>query len=144
MLGRPLGMSAFYTVFQSLANHGRNQIAMVWFGLVWFGLMVETMVNAMVTTMDKANAQTVVKACAKVFAASFDKIHVYHSLFVSMDLLTVSELADLLKLKRGTLDRWRAAGIGPTWIEVGGQFRYRREDVDAWLAQQTKGAPTNA
>jgi excisionase family DNA binding protein len=61
-----------------------------------------------------------------------------------MDLLTVSELADILKLKRGTLDRWRAAQIGPAWIEVGGQFRYRREDVDAWLAQQTKGAPADA
>ena len=61
-----------------------------------------------------------------------------------VDLLTVSELADLLKLKRGTLDRWRAGNIGPAWIEVGGQFRYRREDVDAWLAERTKGARADA
>ena len=61
-----------------------------------------------------------------------------------MDLLTVSELAELLKLKRGTLDRWRAGGLGPTWIEVGGQFRYRREDVDTWLAERTKGASERA
>ena len=61
-----------------------------------------------------------------------------------MDLLTVAELAELLRLKRGTLDRWRAAGIGPAWIEVGGQFRYRREDIDAWLAERTKGAGQSA
>lgn len=71
--------------------------------------------------------------------------HSRSALIISaVDLLTVAELADLLKLKRGTLDRWRAAQIGPAWIEVGGQFRYRREDVDAWLAERTKGARADA
>ncbi len=79
-----------------------------------------------------------------VLSRKFDNVYVHASLLSPMELLTVSELAELLKLKRGTLDRWRAAGIGPTWIEVGGQFRYRREDVDAWLALQTKGAGQNA
>ena len=57
-----------------------------------------------------------------------------------MDLLTVYDLAELLHLTRGTLDRWRSANEGPAWIEVGGQVRYRREDVDAWLNKNTKGA----
>lgn len=74
-------------------------------------------------------------ACVNVFSCIIIR---------AMELLTVAELADLLKLKRGTLDRWRAANLGPAWIEVGGQFRYRREDVDTWLAERTKGAPEGA
>lgn len=90
--------------------------------------VVSTVVNALAV---------IIFANACVFARSYAILRV-------MELLTVAELADLLKLKRGTLDRWRAANLGPAWIEVGGQFRYRREDVDAWLAERTKGAAERA
>jgi len=32
-------------------------------------------------------------------------------------------------LSEATLDGWRAEGIGPIYIKLGGQVRYRREDV---------------
>ena len=60
------------------------------------------------------------------------------------DLITPREVADLLKVHQATLGRWRAAGIGPAWIEVGGQFRYRRADVDRWLSEQTHNGTENS
>ena len=56
-----------------------------------------------------------------------------------VELYTQEELAQYLKLHPATLARWRLASRGPAWIEVGGQFRYRREDVESWLAEHTKG-----
>ena len=56
-----------------------------------------------------------------------------------MDFLTAGELAEQLRVHQSTLARWRALEKGPAWVEVGGQFRYRREAVDAWIAANTNG-----
>jgi hypothetical protein len=50
------------------------------------------------------------------------------------DLLEPAELARLLKRPEGWLAKRRAAGGGPRFLKVGGAVRYRRRDVDAWLA----------
>jgi hypothetical protein len=31
--------------------------------------------------------------------------------------------------------RWRGQGKGPAYVRVGGQIRYRKRDIDAWLAK---------
>jgi hypothetical protein len=36
-----------------------------------------------------------------------------------------------------TLRKWRLNGIGPAWIRCGRAVRYRREDVERWLAART-------
>ena len=56
-----------------------------------------------------------------------------------MDFLTAGELSDLLRVHQSTLARWRAANQGPAWVEVGGQFRYARDEVNAWIVSNTKG-----
>jgi predicted DNA-binding transcriptional regulator AlpA len=49
-------------------------------------------------------------------------------------LMTTAEVAELLKVNRSTLSRWRSLGIGPrvTWLSPSIP-RYRRADVQDWL-----------
>ena len=51
-------------------------------------------------------------------------------------LLTGSEVADLLRVKEGTLAKWRVTGSGPKWVRLPNSrtIRYRRSDIDHWLA----------
>lgn len=54
-----------------------------------------------------------------------------------MSLMTVSEAASYCRLSRPTLDRYRMTGEGPRFAKFGqgkGAVRYRKEDVDAWIA----------
>lgn len=53
-------------------------------------------------------------------------------------LLIPQEVAEHLQVHVGTLARWRMEQKGPAWIEVGGQVRYRSEDVQTWLEANKK------
>lgn len=60
-----------------------------------------------------------------------------------LELLTVPQVASLLKLKTTTLDQWRHYRAGPAYIRLGtsrtARIRYRRIDVEAWLNSHGKG-----
>jgi excisionase family DNA binding protein len=56
------------------------------------------------------------------------------------DLLNVDQLAAYVGVKRAAVYHWVANGNGPTVLHAGRQLRFRRSDVDAWLAE----APTKA
>jgi predicted DNA-binding transcriptional regulator AlpA len=49
-------------------------------------------------------------------------------------LLTTREVAELLRVNRSTLSRWRSLGVGPriTWLSPSIP-RYQRSDVLEWL-----------
>lgn len=49
------------------------------------------------------------------------------------------EVADYIQVAARTLDDWAYKGIGPPYIRVGGQARYRWADVERWLAAQQGG-----
>ncbi len=51
--------------------------------------------------------------------------------------LTVKQAADFLRLSKGTLDQWRHEGRGPAYFKVGGQIRYRRSDLVAFIERHT-------
>jgi excisionase family DNA binding protein len=53
-------------------------------------------------------------------------------------LLTREEVAELLGISVITLDRWRKQGKGPLHIRLDAArgVRYRRESLEAWLAQR--------
>lgn len=57
------------------------------------------------------------------------------------ELLTSTEVADLLRVPVGSVYDWRSRQVGPRGVNVGRHVRYRRSDVDAWLDQQAE-APT--
>ena len=49
-------------------------------------------------------------------------------------LLTTAEVAELLRVNRSTLSRWRSSGLGPrvTWLSPTVP-RYQRADIADWL-----------
>jgi predicted site-specific integrase-resolvase len=48
-------------------------------------------------------------------------------------------LAEHLGVPARTLGQWRYRGEGPPYVKAVAHIRYRPEDVDAWLAAQTRG-----
>lgn len=52
------------------------------------------------------------------------------------DLLSTDQLAVWLLKPPGTLRQWRHKGYGPAGFRVGGSVRYRRSEVERWLARQ--------
>jgi len=60
-------------------------------------------------------------------------------------LMTLEEVADYLRLSNDTVYRMANTGTIPA-SKVGNQWRFRREDVDAWLEanKNVGGRPTKA
>ena len=58
---------------------------------------------------------------------------------VLAEFMTTEELA--AELKRRTLDRWDALGIGPPRTRVGRTVLYRRSSVQKWLSAQEQSHP---
>ncbi|WP_124342689.1 helix-turn-helix transcriptional regulator [Cellulomonas algicola] len=48
--------------------------------------------------------------------------------------LTINELADLLSVRPQALYDLRSQGRGPRGFRVGRQLRFRRSEVEAWIA----------
>lgn len=65
------------------------------------------------------------------------------------DLLSAAEAGVFLggtskPLSYQTLANWRTAGTGPRFTRLNGRMiRYRRSDLQAWLAQQGRYASTS-
>jgi excisionase family DNA binding protein len=57
----------------------------------------------------------------------------------SMDsgILTIDQAAAYLSIPKATLYTWRTrrVGFGPRAVKIGGCLRYRRSDLDAWVAE---------
>ena len=57
---------------------------------------------------------------------------------ISEALLDPPITARLLGVKPRTLEGWRRRGRGPAFVRLGGKtVRYRRKDLDRWLAERT-------
>ncbi len=52
-------------------------------------------------------------------------------------ILTVDQAASYLAIPKATLYTWRTrrVGFGPQAVKIGGCLRYRRADLDAWVAE---------
>ncbi len=57
------------------------------------------------------------------------------------EFLTVEDLARLLRVPKATVYRWRWSGDGPRGYTIGRHVRFRRTDVEAWLAQRADDQP---
>lgn len=52
------------------------------------------------------------------------------------DILSTANVAGLLGISEGTLRYWRYMDEGPKSFRLGRHVKYRRSDVDEWLAAQ--------
>ena len=50
------------------------------------------------------------------------------------DLMTTDETAKYMRTARQTLAKWRCTKIGPAYYRIGGRIRYRKEDIDDFVA----------
>jgi excisionase family DNA binding protein len=48
-------------------------------------------------------------------------------------LLTATQVSELLQVPVQTLYLWRHKGVGPKTVKVGRHLRYRQADLDAWV-----------
>lgn len=51
-------------------------------------------------------------------------------------LLTIEEVAELLRMPVATIRYWRVLGTGPRGFIIGRRLRYVRQDVLDWLDEQ--------
>jgi len=54
-------------------------------------------------------------------------------------LLDTLALSDLTGIPKGTFDQWAYLGRGPVYVRIGRHRRYRPEDVERWLDENTRG-----
>lgn len=52
------------------------------------------------------------------------------------ELSSTDDLARYLQVPKKTVYAWNSAGTGPRLVRIGKYVRYRREDVQAWLAER--------
>jgi hypothetical protein len=52
--------------------------------------------------------------------------------------LNQRQLADRWDLSEATLERWRSEGIGPIFLKLQGQVRYRIEDIESFEADSLR------
>lgn len=53
------------------------------------------------------------------------------------ELLTMKEVADVIRVPVATLRYWRHLGTGPRSFRIGRSVRYWRTEVQHWLEQKT-------
>ena len=58
------------------------------------------------------------------------------------ELLTIGEVADIVRVPVATLRYWRHLGTGPRSFRVGRGVRYWHHEVTTWLQDQSDG-PTD-
>ena len=53
-----------------------------------------------------------------------------------MDVMNTKEAAGYVRLGKPTLERFRISGDGLVYVKLGSAVRYRKADLDAWLASR--------
>jgi len=56
---------------------------------------------------------------------------------VQDELLTITEVADILRAPVATLRYWRHLGTGPHSFRIGRGVRYWHQDVTTWLIRRS-------
>ena len=54
------------------------------------------------------------------------------------ELMTIKEVATLVRVPEATLRYWRHLGTGPHGFRIGRSVRYWRNDVMHWLEEQSR------
>ena len=60
------------------------------------------------------------------------------------DFLTVSEVADILRVPVNTLRWWRQQGTGPRYFKIGRRLVTTVGDITTWVEEQKRGTSPDA
>ena len=52
--------------------------------------------------------------------------------------MTAEQVTRELPVAKATLAKWRWNGTGPNYVKLGARVMYRRVDLDAWIASNTR------
>ena len=50
-----------------------------------------------------------------------------------MKLLSTKQVSEILGMPESTLRYWRCAGLGPSYVKLGGRIKYDEADVHAYV-----------
>ena len=70
--------------------------------------------------------------------------HVAWSEHQGDQMLTLAEVAELLRVPQATMRYWRHLGTGPRSFRIGRSVRYWRTEVWTWIDTQTNSGNTPA
>lgn len=59
-------------------------------------------------------------------------------------LMTTTETADYLRIKKITLEQWRLKGKGPQFLKIGRCVRYRMSDILGYIDKMAVSSTTQA
>ncbi len=54
-------------------------------------------------------------------------------------LLTPSQLAEILGVRRGTVYSWLSRGLDIPYVKIAGSVRFREKAIQEWLMKKEKG-----
>jgi predicted DNA-binding transcriptional regulator AlpA len=58
---------------------------------------------------------------------------------MASDFINETDLAEMLRVKKETVQQWRLRGHGPKYVKVSGKaVRYRLKDVEQFLKRRTR------
>lgn len=58
---------------------------------------------------------------------------------IEFDFITTVEMANLLKIKKNTIERWRVSKSCPVpWTKIGGRILYKKRDILDYLESQQR------
>lgn len=56
------------------------------------------------------------------------------------EVMTTVQAAAYMGLSKQQMEIWRCRGGGPVFVKLARRVRYRRNDLDAWLADRQRGS----
>lgn len=94
--------------------------------------LILQLVKTVPGTILQVNAGDLSEFAGEIVSGVITALHNANSERKIAEVLTIDEVAEILKVSKMTLHRWDKEGILPK-IDIYGQRRYRRTDVDALI-----------
>ncbi len=63
---------------------------------------------------------------------------------MNCNFITTKQLAAFLGLRSNTLEIWRLRGVGPRHVRFGRAVRYRLDDIEKYIEEQTFSSTSEA
>ena len=61
-----------------------------------------------------------------------------------MEVLSTAQAAKFVNMSPRTLERWRLTGGGPRYLKLGRAVRYRKDDLEQFLAESRRSSTSDS